>query len=55
MVQLDLPDPGPLPKWAAIIVLVAGQARNIVLLLREVRTWWSKPKAASTKSLPPTL
>jgi hypothetical protein len=53
--ELDVPDPGPLPKWAAVIVLIAGQTRNIILLLREARAWWRAPNTTTPKRVPPPL
>lgn len=47
--------PGSTPMWALLLIAALGQARNIVLLAREVRTWWSKPKQPKPPSLPPSL
>jgi hypothetical protein len=55
MFQLDLPDPGPLPKWLVVIIVAVGQLRNIVLLAREARTWWRAPASTTPKRLPPPL
>lgn len=55
MVLVGLSDVGPMLILAGYIIIALGQARNIVLLVREARTWFRKPKPRSTPRLPPPL
>ena len=55
MLQVDLPPIGTAGKILAAVIVVLGQTRNIVLLVREVRSWWRKPKTQHPTRLPPSL